>query len=50
MESNIDQIKDNFDILFNYIKYMYMIYFIVNVCNISLYGQYCCIEMNVFWG
>lgn len=27
-----------------------MIYFIVNVCNISLYGQYCCIEMNVFLG
>lgn len=29
---------------------MYMIHLTVNVCNISSSGQYCCIEMNVFWG
>lgn len=29
---------------------MFMIHLTVNVCNISSYGQYCCIEMNLFWG
>lgn len=29
---------------------MYMINLTANVCNINSYGQYCCIEMNLFWG
>lgn len=29
---------------------MYMIHLTVNVCNISSYGHYYCIELNLFWG